>query len=154
MKYLRGNSINQIEIADDFCEAYERCFESGDDGHFVSIPAFTNGLFACELYLKYLLGNNIDRVRKNERHNLCKLFNALDESIKNELKMVKCDSRYSLQSLLSDIGDGFVSWRYIFEDGNESFGEGRPFEYSDYFLKTYLPALKEIAHKYNSNKEN
>ena len=147
MKYLRGNLINQIDIADDFYEAYERCSKSDENGHHISIPAFANGLFACELYLKLMLGDNISLVKKNERHNLCKLFNALDESAKKELQTVKCDSGYTLESLLSDIGDGFVVWRYIFEDGNESFGEGKPFEYSDYFLKKYLPVLKRIAHE-------
>ena len=38
-------------------------------------------------------------------------------------------------------------WRYIFEDDNDNFGNGRPFEYSEYFLNTYLPVLKEMAHK-------
>ena len=150
MKFLRGCPVNQKEIADDFYEAYERCFESKDNhreivSHIVAIPGMVNGLFAFELYLKYLLGDNLKKLKRKERHNLRCLFNVLDDSYKLKLNRVECDQRYTLDGLLSNIGNGFIKWRYIYEDGNEKFGNDRPFEFTEYFLKTYLPVIREIA---------
>lgn len=145
MKYIRGCVINQIEIADYFYEAYKRCMKPDKDNHIVAIPAFVNGLFASELYLKVLLG---DKEKNIKNHNLKKLYESLDEKYIEELKSIKCDSRYTLESLLDNIGDGFIMWRYIFEDDNDNFGNGRPFEYSEYFLNAYLPVLKDMAHIY------
>ena len=145
MKYIRGCKTTQIEIADDFYEAYKRCMKPDADNHIVSVPAFANGLFASELYIKVLLG---DKVRSIKDHNLKNLYELLEDNHKEELKSIKCDSRYTLESLLDNIGDGFIMWRYIFEEDNDNFGNGRPFEYSEYFLKVYLPVLKDMAHKY------
>lgn len=157
MKKIRGCAVDQIIIADDFFEAYKRCLEGknihkdecgGMVGNIVAIPAFVNGLFACELYFKYLLGNKIKIIDKKERHDLKKLYDILDDDIKDELKEVKCNSEYALEKLLDDIGDGFKVWRYFFEDGNEKFGDKYPFLYTDSFVKTYLPVIKDITHRY------
>lgn len=148
MKNIRGCIVNQIDIADDFYEAYDRCILTDGNNRIVAVPAFTNGLFACELYLKILIGNDIKKVNKKRRHNLKELYNVLDDEIKAKVESIKCDSRYTLERLLAHIGDGFTTWRYCFENGNEDFGEARPFEFSDYFLKTYLPILKIIANEY------
>lgn len=161
MKFLRGCPVNPKEIADDFYEAYERCFEGKDThqdeygrivSHIVAIPGMVNGLFAFELYLKYLLGDNLKKLKEKERHNLKCLFNVLDDSYKSKLKLVECDQRYTLDGLLSDIGDGFIKWRYIYEDGNKKFGNDHPFEFTEYFLKNYLPVIREIAtNKFEAN---
>lgn len=45
MKYIRGCEIKQIEIADDFYEAYKRCFAANAKNQIVAIPAFVNGFF-------------------------------------------------------------------------------------------------------------
>lgn len=163
MKNMRNCIVNQKEIADDFYEAYRRCFE-GKNLHrdeygrmvssIVAIPGFVNGLFACELYFKFLLGNKVNQLKGKDRHNLKSLFYILDESYKKELSSVKCDPRYTLDGLLSDIGEGFISWRYLFEDGNENFGQGRPFEFTEYFLKTYLQFIEKIASKVFKEKIN
>ncbi len=139
MKIIRGSVINQIEIANDFYEAYIRCFKENDKNEIVAIPAFVNGLFACELYLKFLLKKH------KSGHNLKDLFDALDEEKKKELEAVDCDSRYTLEDLLMGIGNGFEVWRYCFEDEHKEFEERYPFEYSRYFLETYLPVLKDMA---------
>ena len=154
MKMLRRCSFDQKDIADDFYGAYKRCIMTDRDNRHYLIPAYTNGLFACELYLKYLLGDKVTKIKKSKRHNLKILFDNLDEKYKNELFMIICDIRYNLNQLLDDIGDGYNNWRYIFEDGNDNFGSGRPIEYSDYFLKTYLPKLEEMTAEYKDNNLN
>lgn len=145
MLYIRGCEIKQVDIADDFYEAYIRCFQKENDGKIVAVPAFVNGLFACELYFKCLIEKKIIG------HNLKDLFNALDEEKKKKLLMIKCDERYTLEGLLKSIGNGFEVWRYCFETQEENqFEKRRPFEYSEAFLQTYLPVLKEMAHQYCS----
>lgn len=157
MKYIRGCAVDQIIIADDFFEAYKRCLEGKNIhkdeygrmvGNIVAIPAFVNGLFACELYFKYLLGDKIKILEKREWHNLKKLYNVLDDNIKDKLKAVEFNPEYKLEDLLDDIGEGFKIWRYCFEDGNEKFGDKHPFLYTEYFINTYLPTIKEIAHSF------
>lgn len=152
MKYLRGSEIKQIEIAEDFYEAYQRCFKSDQNNHIVAIPGFANGMFACEIYFKLLVGDRISCLKGKEKHNLKKLFDILDDEKKAELKSIKIDPRYTLEGLLGLIGDGFIEWRYIYEKGNESFGGLHPFEYTEAFIQTYLPAIKEMAEKYEKNK--
>ena len=142
MKYIRGCKIDKLGIADDFYEAYIRCSNSNNDNHFVAIPAFVNGLFACELYFKCMLNKNINE------HNLKIFFDMLDKRKQKELEDVDCDERYTLELLLNGIGNGFEVWRYCFEEEHKDFEENRPFEYTDYFLKTYLPVLKRMAQKY------
>ena len=154
MKYLRGCEIKQNEIADDFYEAYRRCFEAKNPKvdefgikvyEIVSVPGFVNGLFACELYLKCLLGDKLSQISKTRTHNLKSLYNKLDNDTKKILKDVQIDPKYKLEDLLKNIGNGFIAWRYIFEDGNEKFGDKHPFEYTEYFLKVYLPILKQLC---------
>jgi len=156
MKYLRGCKIELLDIADDFYEAYLRCFE-GKNHHqdeygrivseIVAVPGFVNGLFASELYFKYLLGDKVNRIKGKDRHNLNILFNYLDDSIRSELLSIKIEDEYSLDKLLLNIGNGFIQWRYIFEEGNEKFGEHYPFLYTEKFLNLYLTAIKRICHE-------
>ena len=60
-------------------------------------------------------------------------------------RTVQGEVEKALEFLLKEIGNGFVTWRYIFEDGNEAFGSEHPFEFSQVFLKTYLYELKQMA---------
>ncbi len=145
MRYIRGCEINQIGIADDFYEAYIRCLSANANNNIVAIPAFTNGLFACELYMKLLANKSIIG------HNLKDLFNKLDDTFKTVLKQVKNNSGFSLYELLDKIGNGFEVWRYCFEDEHKEFEEKYPFECSEVFLSIYLPVLKEMAHRNNVN---
>ena len=151
MKYIRGCKITPKDIADDFYEAYKRCLELDSNNKFYSIPSFANGFFACELYLKILLGEKVNKIKRN-KHNLKRLFKELNKKQKEELQSVKCESEYTLDFLLDKVSDGFTVWRYIYEDGNEEFGDGRPFEYSEVFLKTYLPVLKKMSIKNSKDK--
>ena len=142
MKYIRGCKIDRLGIADDFYEAYIKCLKTNNDNPYVVVPAFVNGLFSCELYLKSILNTN------NKGHNLKELFDLLDKRKQKELEDVECDERYTLELLLNGIGNGFEVWRYCFEDEHKDFEEKYPFEYTNYFLKTYLPVLKRMAQKY------
>ena len=146
MKYLRDSKIQQIEIADDFCEAYERCFRPYQ-GRISAIPGFVNGLFAAELYLKLLVGDKAKTLKGKERHSLFLLYKLLEGDEKSSLESVMSDNRYKLEELLRNIADGFVVWRYFYEDGNENFGDGHPFEYTEVFLSSCLPKLSEMARK-------
>ena len=141
MKFIRGSKVSIENIADDFYEAYHRCLISDQQNHIVAIPAFVNGLFACELYFKSLL-----KTENNcHEHNLKKLFDLLDEEYKKEIQSVKSNDKNTLDDLLSKIGDGFKIWRYLYEDNNENFGEGYPFDYTESFLKSYLPVIKKTV---------
>ena len=142
MKKIRGCEINEILVADDFYEAYERCF-TPKDNHIVAIPAFANGFFACELYLKSLING------KKKSHNLKDLFDLLDEEQKKKIDTINYGDEYSLYSLLEKVGNGFEVWRYCFEDEHKGFEEHSPFLLCDIFLKRYLPVLNKIAHRYN-----
>lgn len=146
MKYIRGCKITQLDVADDFYDAYKICFNTGSN-RIYSIPGFVNGLFACELYLKILVGNKADSLKGNDRHNLNFLYELLEPCQKERLKSVYIDKRYNLEDLLKNIGEGFKEWRYIYEDDNEDFGDKYPFEYTEVFLKHYLEELSKMAHE-------
>ena len=146
MKYLRGSEVNQINVADDFYDAYRICFSTGSN-RIYAIPGFANGFFACELYLKILVVNKVERLKGKDRHNLFLLYNLLDESEKEKLNSIQNDQNYNLKDFLKSIGEGFTVWRYLYEDGNEDFGNKYPFLYTEVFLKNYLPTLKALAHE-------
>ena len=159
MKYIRGCKIKQIEIADDFYEAYKRCFAATNaKNQIVAIPAFVNGFFACELYLKSILkANDIT----SSGHDIEKLFNQLptelQETIKNKFSN-EAKSSYVLNpidfnELLKKIYLGFEFWRYIYEDKNKEFEEDYPFAYSENFLNIFLPIVEGVANNYVNYKK-
>jgi len=148
MEYLRGCKIDQFEVASDFQEACKRCFAGDQDEHIVSIPAFANGFFACELYLKILTNNSI------RRHELHKLYIGLSDNQKlilenryNEIQQ----GNTSFDEFLQKVSSGFEFWRYIYENPNKSFEEEYPFLYSEKFLIAYLHLLKQMACEYVSS---
>ena len=152
MNCLRGCEITQLEIAKDFYEAYKRCLISHDNHH-VAIPAFANGFFSCELFLKCIL-KSYDK--KSSGHNLLELFkslpialrDAIKEEFSNNAKEFLAINKTSFYGLLEKIADGFEFWRYIFEDKNraiENFEKKYPFGYSEGFLQYFLPIIDRIA---------
>lgn len=145
MKYIRGCEVKQIDIADDFYDTYKICFSTGSN-RIYAIPGFVNGLFACELYLKILIGKKVNKLKGKKRHNLYALFNLLEDNEKEKLISIKNDRNYNLEDLLINIGDGFISWRYIYEDDNGDFGNQYPFLYTEVFLNNYSPILRALAH--------
>ena len=148
MKYLRGKKIVQFELAKDFYEVYKRCFKANQNNEIVAIPAFVNGFFACEIFLKYLTNNRI------KSHDLFELYDALSDKEKDILKAIKFLKEYSnitFENFLKSVQYGFEFWRYIYEDENKEFEEKLPFLYSEHFLNTYLPVIYDLAkEKYNN----
>lgn len=146
MKINRGVIIDQIGVANDFYEAYERCFSPDSNNHIVGVPGFVCGLFASELYFKIIIGDKWKSLPKSKSHNLYNLYRKMNKQQKEKLKsIIPTRVEYNIENLLRSIGDGFTKWRYIYENGNEDFGDKHPFEYAEVFLKTYLPMLKEMA---------
>lgn len=152
MNYLRGSEITQFAIAKDFYEAYTRCLMSHDNQH-VAVPAFANGFFACELFLKCIL-KSYDI--KTSGHNILELFkslpialrDAVKEEFSNNAKEFLAINKTSFYGLLEKIADGFEFWRYIFEDENsaiENFEKEYPFGYSEGFLQYFLPIIERLA---------
>ncbi|MDD4065505.1 MAG: hypothetical protein PHY11_00730 [Bacilli bacterium] len=145
MKYLRGCKIEQIGIANDFYEAYKRCFTGDESEKIIAIPGFTNGFFACELYLKILTDNKIND------HDLFKLYLGINERQKRSLleqySKVQQDG-LPFEDFLQKVNNGFIFWRYIYEEINKSFEDKYPFLYSNIFLSLFLPILKQMAGDY------
>lgn len=158
MKYIRGCEIKQIEIAKDFYEAYKRCFAANTENQHVAIPAFVNGFFACELYLKSILKSNDIT---STGHNIEELFNQLptelrntiEEKFSNEAKSIEGLNSVEFSELLKKMSLGFEFWRYIYEDENKQFEEDHPFDYSKKFLNLFLPIIEGIANNYVNNKK-
>ena len=118
MKYIRGCEVSQLNTADDF----------------------------YDVYLKSLLGEKVKTISKENSHNLKTLYDRLNKKIKEKIKINPEDTEYSIEELLESIGNGFIEWRYIYEDGNEDFGGKYPFQKTEYFLITYLNIIKQVAH--------
>ena len=134
MVYIRGCFVSIKDTADDFYEAYNRCFEAKentvlgikDETQIVSIPGFVNGFFACELYIKFLLGDRVNKINRKNSHNIKILYHSLDKKYKNSLKQVKPYPNYTIGELLNKIGNGYIAWRYVFEGKYISFGNKEP----------------------------
>lgn len=152
MRYIRGSEIKQDEMAEDFYEAYIRCL-TPDDNRIVSIPAFVNGFFACELYLKCILKEN---KTESTGHDIEVLFHQLPLTLQENIKEIFIDNakeflslhNISFDELINKIAYGFEFWRYIYEDNNKTFEDKYPFAYSENFLKYFLPILVDISKQY------
>ena len=121
----------------------------------MSIPAFANGFFACELYLKCILkANAIDATG----HNISELFRQLPAELRVKIEKKfseKATEFFNLYSttfdeLLNKISLGFEFWRYVYEEENKPFEDRFPFAYSEQFLKLFLPMIAEVANNFNS----
>lgn len=150
--------VSIINIADDFFDAYKRCIEGKNErideyGRKVystaNIPAIVNAAFACELYFKSMLPENVTG------HNLKELFSKLSTSIqmkfKNSIKpqLTTLNWNKDFDGYLEDIADVFQFWRYIHEKKKpEGFLGNRINECLSIFA-IILPKLQDIATQYN-----
>ncbi len=129
--------------------AFLRCQQSNDINGFalLTAPMAVNCAFACELYLKAIVG-------PINKHNLDELFQRLDHAIAEEIvngviqKLGRDYSRDSFQADLNTQKDIFVRWRYLLE-GVE--GGATPPQYKAEFLRTFLESLCEyVSRSYKS----
>lgn len=149
MKYIRGCEVKQLDIAEDFYEAYKRCLTPHINS-IVVIPAFVNGFFACELYLKYILN---EKGIKATGHSLAELFRKLPIELQEEIKPEFSNKakdvldlyKITFEILLDKVTFGFEFWRYLYEDESKTFEENFPFAYSEKFLEYFLPIISRIA---------
>lgn len=146
--------MDALLLAQDFYEAYRRClYPKGKDKLIVSIPAFTNGFFACEIYLKYLLTKHGIDARG---HDLLELFDKLPHKLKDSIsdkfnfsaKNFLRINKISFVELIKKVSFGFGFWRYVFEEKNKEFEENYPFLYSENFLLYFLPIINEYAKEF------
>ena len=142
-----------IVIADDFYLAYNKCKKIEESYHdefdricypMPNVPILVLGAFTCELYLKYLLGEEI------KDHNLKTLFKKLNKKLQTniEVQLIKKMVNYiykDFESLLETIENCFTNFRYIFEDDKTYDG----FNLSLIIFENLLPILYNIAHKKN-----
>ncbi len=106
------------------------------------VAVVVNGAFACELYLKSMLPNNI------HKHRLDELYAELSVNIQNEIrnmtvknmKKILPDKEYSSKEFDNDItnmGNSFVEWRYFYEMKSKNT--------SPQFLKAFMQAITSVA---------
>lgn len=85
-----------------------------------------------------LLNQNIDCRRE---HNLYKLFKKLPKKIQDDLKKIHPCGNISIDDFeleLGDIGQAFVTFRYMYERGNMA--------YNFQFLIEFLTTLHRLIH--------
>ena len=155
---------NILLQADDFTEAYHRCMcgvnpEVDEYGcmrcHYVGVPAIVNAAFACELYLKYLIGSKIEGVSPQKRHDLKVLYSKLDKPLQNQIReYVEAQwtqpDGYSFDDLLERAKNVFVAWRYIFEEEHTDGYMGCFINEYLKFFELFVAILHKLAHE---NKE-
>lgn len=78
-------------------------------------PCVVNGAFACELFLKTIIGasdpNGVTKSHKNKE-----LFSALNQKTREsiEAEYLK-NSDFPLDDLLDELDNAFIVWRYAYE---------------------------------------
>lgn len=139
-----------LDIANDFYDAYKRCTEP-KNGYIdeycrecykvVNVPAIVNGAFACELYIKANLSQDI------AGHELKALFDYLPEEKKNEIEQrvsdkLKWDNdSFNFEDTLAKFSNAFPFWRYIHEkDSLGELGLNRSLQ----FLDVFIEVIKEM----------
>ena len=86
-------------------------------------PFLVNKSFACEVYLKFLLGDfkiDFSDLKGKNGHNLSKLYDKLPINVKNELlKFLQSKGTQTNEKLLTklnSVSQAFIEWRYIYEN--------------------------------------
>ena len=108
----------------------EGCESWAQEGDVMSVLG-TNGCFALELYLKFMMvidSFNVNTLSGNhiKGHKLDELYNALDNqnhSYIQELEKEYSNSKYTcffktLKDFLTSIIDYFIDWRYSYDSGS------------------------------------
>lgn len=102
--------------------------------------------FSCELYLKsiYIYYNNTNSAPRE--HGLKKLFANLSDEVRKEISQnyTQTSHELSLEDLLEEQNDIFISWRYQYE---ERTGE-MSFHYRDLYV--FATCLKKFCNNLRS----
>lgn len=125
-------------------------------------PFIVNKSFACEVYLKLLLVDidfDFKRLKRNERHNILKLYKNTSERFKQDFLNVFITSyggdvnKEFLEKQISNIADAFERWRYIYEKINQENEVNNGFlsAFCE-FLDRYCQQLILAKYKYNVDK--
>ena len=97
----------------------------------LSVPYITNGAFACELALKYILIDSKVTFQTGKGHNLKYLFELLPNEDKNEItNHIVVNNGVSPEEVydeLSIIANSFVDRRYMFTTITESYQQSKLF---------------------------
>lgn len=106
-------------------------------------PIAVNASFACELLIKSMLNNNVNK------HDLDFLFKKLELKIQQEVKdslkkeIINKQQNYSdsdFLQFLSNNKDTFCNWRYFYE--------GKTNKVDIQFLLSFMDSLFNVAKKY------
>lgn len=145
--------------ADDFYEAYQRCLEGKNPREkgsttvysIVAVPAIVNAAFACELYFKFLIGE------ERQSHNLLGFYSALPKEIQSEIdncyKQYARDESDTARKAIDYVKKAFVEWRYLYKEDNVC--QSNPTRLNE-FLRIFeilVPLLKRLAYKAAHSKE-
>ena len=81
-------------------------------------PFTVNAAFACELYMKAIFIHNSSDGTIPKLHKLDELFDKLPKDAKVQIEaLFSKQYKHDLLSLLSEISNAFIEWRYAFENG-------------------------------------
>lgn len=81
-------------------------------------PFTVNIAFACELYMKAILIDDSTGDTIIRGHKLDELFDVLPTDAKVQIEAMYSDQhKRDFKSLLSEISNAFIDWRYAFEKG-------------------------------------
>lgn len=151
---IKGFENNILLQADDFCEAYYRCSRGENPhkegavevSHAVNVPAIVNAAFACELYMKAIIG------REFQTHSLLTFYKNLPEDVKQRIeekyKNNKAWGFETAKEAISAVKDTFVDWRYLYKEENANQCNPRDLNAFLRIFQTLIPILKEEAHIY------
>lgn len=143
--------------ADDFYEAYLRCIEGknhkkeqGIDVYSViNIPAIVNAAFACELYLKSMVGGI-----ELQKHNLIKFYKLLPQDIKKTIgqqyRTNKVEPYNTAKKAITIIRNSFVEWRYLYSDKFKDQCNSKTLNDFLRIFSVILPILRNTAHNQNN----
>ena len=119
----------------------------------LAVPIAVNCAFACELFFKSMLPDNI------KDHKLENLYNSLDELSRNAIvdavtKLMQRDvpnySDIDFRSDLANNSEAFVMWRYFYESRRD-----KPVpSFEARFMYNLEEALKSLALFYNNTTAN
>ncbi len=113
-----------------------------------TVPAAVNAAFACEVFLKMLL--HFNQIDYDRIHKLNVLFEKLPSELKEKIQQ-NTIQRYGRwtdiggRSLLLNISNAFVEWRYIYE---HDWSKSAAVRIDVSFLLTFGKVLEELCSAY------